>query len=99
MDERKETSIVHSDDNMVLAKGDQYYVSVVKVGQQRNKKNNYVVIIHNEVIKGEQREVLAKKFGTPSDLMKFLFSIIPEYFIEQKVINETYNFIQKLISK
>lgn len=38
MDKGKETVIIHLDDNMVLAKSDQYYVSEVKVRQQRSKK-------------------------------------------------------------
>ncbi|MBD8069910.1 hypothetical protein [Bacillus sp. PS06] len=97
MDKRKETTIVHADKNMVMATSGGYYVSVVKVNNSLTV-GNYVVIVNEEDLQGEQRDILQRKFSNISHLVKFLFSVIPEYFIEKKIIKETYQAIQELIT-
>ena len=92
-----EARIVYTDNNMVLAKSDQYYVSVVRVNNLLGKSSNYVVIVNEENLQGEQRDVILKRFENTSHLAKFLLSVVPEYFVEKKIIKETYDSIQKLI--
>lgn len=97
MKKRTEARIVYTDDSMVLAKSDQYYVSIVRVKSLISKRSNYVVIISEENLIGEQRDVILKIFENTSHLARFLLSVVPEYFVEKKIIKETYDSIQKLI--
>ncbi|WP_026907435.1 hypothetical protein [Paucisalibacillus globulus] len=97
MDKREEATIVHADNNMVLAKSGEYYVSVVKVNNSL-RVGNYVVIVNEENLKGEQNDVLLKRFFNTGHLARFLLSVVPEYFVEKKIIKETYDAIQELIT-
>ncbi|MCT2536842.1 hypothetical protein NC661_03045 [Aquibacillus koreensis] len=97
MNKRKEATIVHADKNMVMAKSGGYYVSVVKVNNSLSV-GNYVVIVNKENLQGEQRDILQRRFSNTSHLVRFLLSIVPEYFIEKKIIKETYDAIQELIT-
>lgn len=97
MDKRKEATIVHADNNMILAKSGEYYVSVVKVNSSLSE-GNYVVIVNEENLQGEQRDVLLKRFFNTGHLARFLLSVVPEYFVEEKNIKETYDAIQELIT-
>jgi hypothetical protein len=97
MDKRKEATIVHSDKNMVLAKSGEYYVSVVKVNNSLSE-GNYVVIVNEENIQGELRDVLLKTFFNTGHLARFLLAVVPEYLVEKKIIKETYQAIQKIIT-
>lgn len=99
MSERKETCIVYTDDNMVLARSDYYFVGVVKNNRNFGNPNNFVVIINEEMKKGKQREVMSKRFTNLSLLRKFLITVVPEYFLEQRILEETYTAIQKLIEE
>ncbi|MGM0974779.1 MAG: hypothetical protein ACQEW2_17770 [Bacillota bacterium] len=99
MNKRNETSIIYTDDSMVFARSDQYYVGVVKNNRNSDQANSFVVIINEELKQGKQREVMSKRFTKQSLMIKFLITIVPEYFLEQRVLNETYNAIQKLIKE
>lgn len=97
MNTRTEARIVYTDDSMVLAQSDQYYVSVVKVNNFISD-SNYVVIVNEEDLQGEQRDVILQRFLNTGHLARFLLSVVPEYFVEKKIIKETYDAIQELIT-
>ncbi|GAA5416993.1 hypothetical protein Pryu01_02054 [Paraliobacillus ryukyuensis] len=88
MDKREEATIVHADNNMVLSKSGEYFVSVVKVNNSLSE-GNYVVIVNEENLQGEHRDVLLKRFINTGHLARFLLSVVPEYFVEKKFIKET----------
>lgn len=98
MNTRTEATIVHADKDMVLAKSGEYYVSVVKVNSSVSE-GNYVVIVNEENLQGDQRDVLLKRFMNTGHLARFLLSVVPEYFVEKKIIKETYDAIQELITR
>lgn len=97
MDKRKGATIVHADKNMVMAKSGGYYVSVVKMNNSLSV-GNYVVIVNKDDLQGEQRDILQRRFDNTNHLVRFLLSVVPEYFIEKKIIKETYDAIQDLIT-
>ncbi|MBZ9537211.1 hypothetical protein KGR20_24020 [Cytobacillus oceanisediminis] len=97
MDLRKEPSFIHTDERMVLAECDNYYVAVVKLDQQRERDQKYAVILTEDISLREQRDILAKRFCQNNLLMYFVRTIIPEYFLERKMINEVYKAIYRFV--
>jgi hypothetical protein len=98
MNTRTEATIVHADKDMVLAKSGEYYVSVVKVNSSISE-GNYVVIVTEVNLQGDQRDVILKRFINTGHLARFLLSVVSEYFMEKKIIKETYDAIQELITR
>ncbi|MCG7314797.1 hypothetical protein MHL30_16880 [Priestia flexa] len=86
----KNTSIVYTNDSVVLARSNQYYVGVVKNNRNLENLNSFIVIINEEMEKGGQREVISKRFTKQSLLNKFLMSVVPDYFLKQGVLGEAY---------